>query len=296
MRAFAVLLIVFLASCGGAAQSADGSADASTEAEPSADGPLEVAFPSATSASAPAETAMEMVPLEAPGDPQAMGHLAYFPPTYAEDGDPSPLLVFLHGAGEAGDGSAEALGLIDDLGVPQLISAGTWPKERPFLVLAPQYATAKAEAECDVSDEIDRFLDWAFLTYNVDRGRVYLTGVSCGAIGIWDYLASHSDEEVAAAVPISGQARGALEEAGCEPLAEVPVWAFHGAVDEIVPVSFVEDQIGQISACEGADAPAVELTVYPDTGHVEAIAPTYDGSGGHDIYAWLLEHTNESAN
>ena len=36
----------------------------------------------------------------------------------------------------------------------------------------------------------------------------------------------------------------------------------------------------------------VELTVYPDADH-DAWSRTYDLSAGHDIYAWLLEHTNE---
>lgn len=35
---------------------------------------------------------------------------------------------------------------------------------------------------------------------------MYLTGVSCGAIGIWDYLAAHGGETVVAAVPIAGHA------------------------------------------------------------------------------------------
>jgi hypothetical protein len=39
----------------------------------------------------------------------------------------------------------------------------------------------------------------------------------------------------------------------------------------------------------------MELTVYPDADHFEndAWTRTYDLSAGHDIYAWLLEHTND---
>ena len=293
VRSFAVLLMVVLASCGGAAPSADGSADASTEAEPSAAGASEDALPSASSTPASSGTAMEAVPLGSPDGDSPLGYLEYLPPTYAADGEPSPLLVFLHGAGEAGDGSEDSLELVDDLGIPQVIAAGDWPQDRPFVVLAPQYGTAEADAECGIADDLAAFLEHAVAAYNVDQARGYLTGVSCGAIGMWDYLASHGGELVAAAVPISGHALWALEEAGCAPLAEVPVWAFHGAADDVVPVDFVEEQIGQIGACEGADAAAADLTVYPDTGHVEAIAPTYDLSAGHDIYSWMLEHTND---
>lgn len=238
---------------------------------------------------------MEAMPLDSLDGASPLGYLEYLPRTYAADGDPSPLLVFLHGAGEAGDGSEDSLKLVHDLGIPQMIAAGDWPEAQPFVVLAPQYGTEPANSECDIADDLARFIEFALLSYNVDPSRVYLTGISCGAIGIWDYLATHGDEVVAAAVPISGHALWALEEAGCAPLAKVPVWAFHGADDEVVPVSYVEEQIDEIHACDGADAAALELTVYPDTGHVEAIAQTYDGSAGHDIYAWMLEHTNESA-
>src|SRR4029079_6113949 len=36
------------------------------------------------------------------------GYAEYLPPSYAPDGDPSPLLLFFHGYGETGDGSPEA--------------------------------------------------------------------------------------------------------------------------------------------------------------------------------------------
>ena len=111
--------------------------------------------------------------------------------------------------------------------------------------------------------------------YEVDPARVYLTGISCGAIGAWDYFAAHGDEVVAAAVLISGHAEWALEEAGCAPLAEVPVWAFHGALDNIMPIVHVEGPIDQIRSCEGADAIELELTVYPNADH-DAWTRTYE--------------------
>ena len=235
---------------------------------------------------------MEVVTLESVEGRSPMGYLAHVPPG-GEPGEPSPLLVFLHGAGEAGDGSESSLELVDDLGIPQLIADGAWPADRPFVVLAPQYATAYTESDCDMGDELAGFLDFAIGEYEVDPARVYVTGVSCGAIGVWDYLAGHGGEVVAAAVPIAGHAEWALEEAGCAPLADVPVWAFHGAEDEVVPVVHIEGPMDQIRDCDGAESVEMELTVLPDADHLGSIDPTYDGSAGHDIYAWMLEHTNE---
>ena len=219
-----------------------------------------------------------------------MGYLEYLPPGYG-DGDPRPLLVFLHGRDEAGDGSEAELGLVDKNGVPALIEAGDWPDDRPFVVLSPQYGTNN---DCAIGEDIAAFLDFAMDHYEVDPARVYLTGLSCGAIGSWDYFADHGDEVVAAAVLISGHPERALEKAGCAPLTEVPVWAFHGALDNIVPTIRVEGPIDEIQACEGTDAIELELTVYPNADH-DAWTRTYDLSAGHDVYAWMLEHTNDSA-
>jgi predicted peptidase len=219
-----------------------------------------------------------------------LGYLEYLPPGYG-DGSPRPLLVFLHGVGEAGEGSKRTLDLVAALGIPQLIAGGDWPPDRPFVVLAPQYGTVPASGRCEIADDVAGFLEFATHHYEVDVSRVYLTGISCGAIGLWDYLAAHGDDSVAAAVPIAGHAMWALEKAGCAPLATVPIWAFHGAKDDTVPVSYVEGQRDEIRACDGVDSIEMQLTVYPDADH-DAWTRTYDLSAGHDIYAWMLEHSH----
>ena len=272
MRWIACLLLVLVTACGGAPQGSP-SAAASEAASPS------TAAPSG-GLSVRALDSVEGAPL---------GYLEYLPPGYG-DGEPRPLLVFLHGSGEAGNGSETALELVDKLGPPELIESGDWPDDRPFLVLAPQYGTGPANDDCAIAENIASFLDFATQHYEVDPARVYLTGISCGAIGAWDYFAAHGDEVVAAAVLISGHAEWALEQAGCTPLAAVPVWAFHGALDNIVPTIHVEGPMDQIRSCEGSDAIELELTVYPNADH-DAWTRTYDLSAGHDIYAWLLEHT-----
>ena len=268
MRSFASLLILIVTGCGAA------------QGSPSAD--------SSPSAVAPAAGMSIQTLGSVEGAP--MGYLEYLPPGYG-DGESRPLLVFLHGSGEAGDGSEAELGLVDKLGPPQLIEAGDWPDDRPFVVLAPQYGTGPANNDCAIGEDVAGFLEFAITHYEVDPARVYLSGISCGAIGSWDYIAAHGDEVVvAAAVLISGHPEWALEEAGCAPLTEVPVWAFHGALDNIVPMVHVLEPIDQILACEGADAVELELTVYPNADH-DAWTRTYDLTAGHDIYAWMLEHT-----
>jgi dipeptidyl aminopeptidase/acylaminoacyl peptidase len=214
-------------------------------------------------------------------------YLEYLPPGYG-DGRPRPLLVFLHGVDEHADGSEASLGRILELGVPQMIADGTWPSERPFVVLMPQEPVAKS-ARCDFGPDVDRFLDFAVDRYEVDDARIYLTGISCGAIGIWDYLASTTDDTVAAAVPISGHPAWAMEKAGCT-VARAPIWVFHGARDDTVPVDFVENSIDELRTCINPRPKELELTIYPDADH-DAWTRTYDLSAGHDVFAWMSEHS-----
>lgn len=220
-------------------------------------------------------------------DGAPLGYLEYLPPGYG-DGGLRPLLVFLHGSGENGDGSEAALARVSKLGIPELIQAGVWPEDRPFVVLMPQYGPERAEGDCDLATDVHGFLDFAMEHYEVDPERVYLTGISCGAIGIWDYLGAHTNEAVAAAVPIAGHAERAFEEAGCA-LGQVPVWAFHGAVDEIVPTVHIQGPMDRIRACRSPVPAEMQLTVYPDADH-DSWTRTYDLSAGHDIYGWLLDH------
>jgi predicted peptidase len=224
------------------------------------------------------------------------GYVEYLPPGYGK-GNLRPLLVFLHGAGENGVGGERALRRVLQTALPALIRNGRWPASRPFVVLMPQhkggYGVGGAGPLCPDAAEIHAFLRFAVRHYDVDRRRVYLTGISCGAYGIWDYLAAHSTKLVAAAIPIAGDGNHAFGRAGCA-LARVPIWAFHGARDDTVSVYGSIRPITLLRDCRDPAPVDLRLTVYPDVGH-GGWSPTYDLSAGHDIYAWLLSHRRSTS-
>jgi len=206
------------------------------------------------------------------------GYWEYLPPGYG-DTVPRPLLVFFHGIGENGNGDSE-LDRVLSHGPPMLIDDDDWPSERPFVVLSSQHTGDG----CPSADEIDAFLDYAVANYVVDPARIYLTALSCGANGSWNYLAEHGGEVVAAAALIAGgQGDNAWEAAGCK-LGEVGLWAFHGGDDgpegSTVPIE------GITADCP--DAKEAKVTVYPGVGHVDSWVMTYDLSAGHDPFTWLL--------
>ncbi|AKF09856.1 hypothetical protein [Sandaracinus amylolyticus] len=214
------------------------------------------------------------------------GYLEYTPPGYG-DGARYPLLVFLHGIGENGDGDGELANVARN-GIPRLIGRNAWDLERPFIVLSPQHF-ARPDTDCHTTAEIQALFDYAKRAYDVDPSRIYLTGLSCGAIGGWNYLAAHTDTQgVAAAVLIAGDGRGAWSRAMCD-LGRVPIWAFHGDDDPTVNVAGTRTPITNLmTMCD--PVPDADMVIYPGVRH-DSWTRTYDGSAGHDVYAWLLEHT-----
>jgi predicted esterase len=216
-----------------------------------------------------------------------LGYIEYLPPDYGDD-TLSPLILFLHGSGESGEGDPSSLGLLSRAGIPQVIVGDQWPDDRPFVVLAPQH-TKVAPTFCFTVEEVTDFLAFALEHYRVDPARVYLTGLSCGAIAGWNYLAEHSNEVVAAAALIAGNGYAAVDTLGCD-LGAVPIWAFHGADDEAVPPRGSTYPITFLDQCTDPAPVDARLTVYPDVGH-DSWTMTYHLSAGNDIYSWFLSHS-----
>jgi len=244
----------------------------------------------------------------------AMGYYEYLPPSYSDPGTQSPLLVALNGYGETGDGTPAALGNLLFAGIPRFIDVGGWPTERPLVVLAPQHVEEPpgfdfspcdipvwygscnmqlqhdrnhaSPAFCTTPDEVHDFIAYAVARYDVDPDRVYVTGLSCGGFGAWEYLAKYGGEQVAAAVPVAGEGRPAWATAGCG-LGSVAIWAFHGELDDVVDPQGSIGPMTQLADCPGATANRARLTVYPDLTH-DGWDQAYSGSLGDDIYTWML--------
>jgi predicted esterase len=246
-----------------------------------------------------------------------LGYSEYLPPNYGDPGL-SPLLVFLHGSGESGDGSAEQLEFLSGTAIPAYIAFDGWPSDRPFVVLAPQHEQAgnlDPYSVCDVEfggscaltlqhdlghpspgslcftpDEVKAFLDYAIEAYDIDPHRVYLTGLSCGGFGAWEYLAKYGNAQVAAVVPIAGEGRPAWATAGCA-LGDVPIWAFHGLLDDVVNPAGSIVPIEGLQGCTSPPAVDARLTTYPDADH-DSWSPTYAIGARDDIYSWMLGYTH----
>lgn len=196
-----------------------------------------------------------------------LDYLLHLPPGYAEDGDPWPLVLFLHGAGERGSD----LELVKKHGPPKLLAAGA---EIPAIVASPQCPTGSWWTSHE--EDLLLLLDDLVGRLNVDESRVYLTGLSMGGYGTWT-LAAAGPERFAAAVPICGGGQRIL----ARRLRELPIWAFHGDADPVVPMRESVDMVEAIRAAGGSSA---RLTVYPGVGH-DAWTATYDDPA---VWEWLF--------
>src|SRR5207245_2813667 len=107
----------------------------------------------------------------------------------------------------------------------------------PFLVIFPQarYRVPATHGSWlpgqPDGDRAMAILDSLRKEYRTDPGRVYLTGISVGATGVWSLAAAHP-HRWAAIVPVCGV--GPLTKVSA--VKDVPCWCFHGADDGNVSV------------------------------------------------------------
>ena len=195
-------------------------------------------------------------------------YLLFLPEGYGQQKKRWPLILFLHGAGERGDD----LNKVKVHGPPKIVEKR---KDFPFIVVSPQcpeddWWTRKTEVLINLLDDI-------IARYDVDTERIYLTGLSMGGYGSWA-LASEYPDRFAAVVPICGGGNRIMSIT----LKDMPIWAFHGAKDSVVPVEESKDLVEAINA-RGGNA---KLTIYPEANH-DSWTETYNNQG---VYDWLLEH------
>ena len=190
----------------------------------------------------------------------------------AAPGHTWPLLVFLHGAGERGTDIAK----VTVHGPPRIVASRP---DFPFVVASPQ---CPDHAFWDPA-QLDLFLDHLLATYPVDPSRVYLTGLSMGGNGSWAW-ATRSPHRFAAVAPICGWAdpvrvwlaSGPRREA----LSRLPIWAFHGAKDNVVPL---EGSQAMVAAFERIGNKP-RLTIDPEAGH-DSWTAAYANTA---LYDWFL--------
>jgi predicted peptidase len=195
----------------------------------------------------------------------SLQYLLYLPGSYTGSERSWPLLVFLHGSGESGSD----IHLVEKNGPPMLIEQG---EKFPFIVTSPQcHGNERWSVEV-----LEEFLDNLLQRYRIDTARVYLSGLSMGGEGTWNWAKAHPGR-FAAIAPVCGWA----DTIGIASIKELPVWVFHGAKDEVVPLYESQRMVDALKEM-GCD---VRFTIYPEAGH-DAWTETYENP---EFYKWMLK-------
>jgi predicted peptidase len=205
----------------------------------------------------------------------------YLPKDYQEnDSKPRPLLVFLHGYGQRGSGS-EWLPLVRVHGPLSYIDQGN---DLPFIIAAPQLSRDK---EYWTGYIVDALIKDVEEKYSVYKSRISLTGLSMGGYATW-IVGMFYPDRFAALAPVAGgdifqfdiPGIGNEKQEICR-LKEIPIWAFHGEQDTIVPVEGEQEMIRELNKCDAK----VKFTLYKDKGH-DSWTETYNNP---EFYQWLAE-------
>jgi predicted peptidase len=285
----------------------------------------------ATKEKTPSEEELLRVPFISTLDQQEHEYFLYLPRGYRDDPAKKwPVMMFLHGNGERGNGKDE----LDYVLIHgPLYEAWIQRRDLPFIIISPQlpmfgmdtlgfdYLTNRnpdiipkrlpsgaperepasrmsqpmAGAEPvdslpyvtlprgwdQIEDDLMNMIDHVLTNYQGDAGRVYLTGLSYGGFGTW-YIASKHPDVFAAISPIVGWGHPDL----MPPIAEakLPVWAFSGGRDSVVPKKYF---LAGLNKLEALGHPEVRYTIEEDMGH-DTWRRVY---GGEDLYQWFLKHS-----
>ena len=164
-----------------------------------------------------------------------------------------PVILFLHGAGERGtDGLRQTT-----VGIGPALTRFPWRYQA--IVVMPQCPPGVQWSPPELEGALSA-LDAVVESARVDEHRVYLSGVSMGGFGAFA-LAARYPSRFAAIVPICGWGDPVTM---ARPLARMPMWVFHGADDEIVPVTHSREMVAAIRAAGNA---ALRYTEYRGVAH-----------------------------
>jgi lysophospholipase L1-like esterase/poly(3-hydroxybutyrate) depolymerase len=201
-----------------------------------------------------------------------------------------PLVLFLHGMGERGSDNRQQLKFL-----PQWMATPERRAEMPCFLLAPQCPVDTTWNEVDwrtmragevekphwAQGALEAALAKVLRDHPIDLDRIYVTGLSMGGFGAWEFAARHPDW-FAACLPVCGGGNP-----GFAPrLQGLPIWAWHGAADRVVPPSASRSMV---DALEKLGAP-IQYRELEKVGH-DSWSAAYGDDGALE---WMFEQHRDA--
>lgn len=183
-----------------------------------------------------------------PGPDDGLDYLVYLPADYGKDAARRwPLVVFLHGMADRGG----ELARLRAVALPRLVERRG---NLAYVLVVPHCPDGMVWP----TRRLDKLLDQVLSEQRVDPKRVVLTGLSMGAMATWRWGMAEP-ERFAALVPIAG----GVAPDDVDELKGMPIWAFHGDADPVLPI----DAHRRIVDAAKAAGAVTRFTAYPGVGH-----------------------------
>lgn len=201
-----------------------------------------------------------------------------------------PLIIFIHGVGELGNGTTQLSKVLVN-GIPKLLNARTFParfsvggENHSFIVVSPQFK------QWPVATDVNAVINWAVANLRVDESRIYVSGLSMGGGIAWEYAIAYPNR-IAAVVPMCGAAWPTQVQCGNMAAANLPIWAFHNNDDGTVGAG-ITNMIIDFTNSFGPN-PMAQKTIWPSGGHdcwTKASNPSTRECNGKNMYEWMLQY------
>jgi len=245
-----------------------------------------------------------------PIDSYINGFYTSLPANYDNTTKKYPLLIFLHGIGEVGDGSAASLPAVlrngppmqinqqvnnnTDANFPDPVVVGSQSFE--FIVLSPQMIT-QPDQNGPEQQMVDDIINYAIANYRVDESKISLTGLSMGggiAIEYPGQSAALYGKRLASLLAIAIASYDASDRVKEIANANLPVWLTVNQGDAD-PYTNTTGYIQQLTTLGATPTPL--LTVFPVSGHGgwvdtygAAGTPGVLNSSGQNVYQWMAQY------
>jgi predicted peptidase len=213
----------------------------------------------------------------------------YYPPV-DDKSKKYPLVIYMHGMGSRGNDNEKpsqkiCLYFSDSIRkykypcfllVPQCPVSDVWvsfPKF-PNSLSASKDPTPSTNLLLELVEDLIK-------KKNVDANRIYLTGYSMGGEGTFDLL-NRAPEVFACGVPVASVA----DTASAERIKNIPIWAFHGAADQINDVRYTRMMIEAITKKGGRP----KFSEFPNVQH-DCLKEAY---GNPELWEWMFAQNKNS--
>ena len=206
----------------------------------------------------------------------SLGELKYWLYTPSDPTENMPLIVYLHGGSGKGD-DLELITAVD--GFPKYLRDGQLGDVRAYVIIPQLPSSQKGWA--NGASAVYELIQVTVSKFGIDEENISLTGHSMGGTGTWNLALSYPTL-FARIAPLSGSIR--VQPEYIEKLKNIPVWAFVGSADTIVPPDSSMEFVAALKEAGGNAG----ITIFGDADHFTVPSLTYLDKD-IDLISWLTD-------